>query len=90
VDSRVTDEYHEAKDSVRYMYALEKFCEPLYQTDPPGMIQHINSMMYVIRTIHTTSRYYNTCEKVTALMVKVRLYKTDLALNERDYNDYIL
>jgi len=38
------------------------------------MIEHINSMMYVIRTIHTTSRYYNTCEKVTALMVKVRVY----------------
>lgn len=67
----MTDEYHEAKDNVRYMYALEKFCTPLYQVDPPGMIEHINSMMYVIRTIHTTSRYYNTCEKVTALMVKV-------------------
>ncbi|ODM96104.1 Dynein heavy chain 5, axonemal [Orchesella cincta] len=71
VDSRVSDEYHESKDNVRYMYALEKFCQPLYQHDPPGMIEHINSMMYTIRTIHTTSRYYNTCEKVTALMVKI-------------------
>ncbi|CAG7714181.1 unnamed protein product [Allacma fusca] len=71
VDSRVTDEYHEAKDNVRYMYALEKFCQPLYQCDPPSMIEHIASMMYTIRTIHTTSRYYNSCEKVTALMIKI-------------------
>jgi len=76
VDARVTDEFHESKDNVRYMYALEKFCQPLYQCDPPNMIQHISSMMYTIRTIHTTSRYYNTCEKVTALLVKVSLKST--------------
>lgn len=71
MDSRVTDQFHEAKDNIRYMYALKKFCEPLYKCDPPTMITHIDSMMYVIRTIHTSSRYFNTCEKVTALLVKV-------------------
>ena len=73
----MTHEYHEAKDNVRYMYAIEKFCRPLYQSDPPGMIPYVDGMVYTIRTIHSTSRYFNSCEKVTALMVKVLRCKTD-------------
>ena len=35
------------------------------------MGDHISSLMYTIRMIYATSRYYNTSERVTALLVKV-------------------
>ncbi|KPJ08753.1 Dynein heavy chain 8, axonemal [Papilio machaon] len=71
LDNQVTDYYNEANDNVKYLYALEKYCEPLYRCDPVTMHQHIPGLLYTVRMIFATSRYYNTTKQISTLLVKV-------------------
>ncbi|XP_075973556.1 dynein heavy chain 8, axonemal kl-3 [Anticarsia gemmatalis] len=71
LDNLVTDYYNEAFDNVKYLYALEKYCEPLYRCDPETMQQFIPGLLYTIRMIFATSRYYNTTKQISTLLVKV-------------------
>lgn len=50
---------------------MEKYCEPLYRCDPSVIPQHLPSLLYTIRMIFTTSRYYNNTASVTAILVKI-------------------
>lgn len=71
MDNEITISSNEAQDIVKYLYALETFCEPLYRNDPTKIPDFIPSLLYSIRMVFTTSRYFNTTERVTALLVKV-------------------
>ncbi|XP_049886262.1 dynein axonemal heavy chain 8 [Pectinophora gossypiella] len=71
LDNMVTDYYNEAFDNVKYLYALEKYCEPLYRCDPHTMQQFIPGLLYTVRMIFATSRYYNTTKQISTLLVKV-------------------
>ncbi|PZC81902.1 hypothetical protein B5X24_HaOG211688 [Helicoverpa armigera] len=71
LDNLVTDYYNEAFDNVKYLYALEKYCEPLYRCDPSTTQQYIPGLLYTIRMIFATSRYYNTTKQISTLLVKI-------------------
>ncbi|ROT80144.1 hypothetical protein C7M84_001143 [Penaeus vannamei] len=70
-DARVTQNLAEAKDNVKFVYAIEEYCHPLYLHDPPGMTPYIMMLFNTVRMIHSISRYYNTSEKLSALLIKI-------------------
>ncbi|NWV21638.1 DYH5 protein, partial [Origma solitaria] len=70
LDGRVTIAANEAKDNVRYLYALDKYFGPLANASPV-MMEHIPSLMNIVCVIYYTSPYYNTSEHMTSLFLKI-------------------
>ncbi|NXR09295.1 DYH5 protein, partial [Semnornis frantzii] len=71
LDSSVTIAANEAKDNVRYLYTLDKFFCLLAKASPVTMMEHVPSLMNTICMIYCISPYYNTSERVTALLLKI-------------------
>uniref|UniRef100_A0A8C0URF6 Dynein heavy chain 5, axonemal-like n=1 Tax=Cyanistes caeruleus TaxID=156563 RepID=A0A8C0URF6_CYACU len=69
-DGSITIAANEAKDNVRYLYALDKFFGPLASASPV-MMEHIPSLMNTVCMIYCTSPYFNTSERMTSLFLKI-------------------
>ncbi|KFQ23850.1 Dynein heavy chain 8, axonemal, partial [Merops nubicus] len=71
LDGNVTIAANEAKDNVRYLYTLEKFFGPLAKASPVTMMEYVPNLMTTVGMIYCTSLFYNTSERMTALLLKV-------------------
>ncbi|XP_037304127.2 dynein axonemal heavy chain 8-like [Pungitius pungitius] len=71
LDARITNRTNEAKDNVKFLSTLEEVCQPLYNSDPVTMMESVQNVINAIRMIYTVSLYYNTSEKISALLIKV-------------------
>ncbi|XP_067209496.1 dynein axonemal heavy chain 8 [Linepithema humile] len=60
-----------SQDNVKYLYSLEKFTQPLYRLDPTKIGDYLPALMYAVRMIYVTSRFFNTRKMVTAVYVKI-------------------
>ena len=58
-------------DNEKYLKTLEKFLEPLYNSQPLQIIDTLPALMNSIKMIHTIARYYNTTERMTTLFAKI-------------------
>ncbi|NWT51238.1 DYH8 protein, partial [Erythrocercus mccallii] len=89
LDGRITDAANESKDNVKYLSILENVCQPLYTTDVVLMTQGIPNLIKSVQMIHRVSKYYNTSERISSLLIKVtnqmvitcKAYITDAGLN---------
>ncbi|ESO03023.1 hypothetical protein HELRODRAFT_80768, partial [Helobdella robusta] len=71
IDSRITDASNEAKDNVKYLSTLERTFKMLIQQNPKCMIEAVTRLMSLMRAIYKCSSYYNTPQRLTALLIKV-------------------
>ncbi|KAG8293593.1 hypothetical protein J6590_013740 [Homalodisca vitripennis] len=69
-DNWVTFSENEASDNVKYLYALQRYLEPLYRMSPETMTSYLPSLLYAIRMTYAMSRFLNTAERITTLLVK--------------------
>ena len=71
LDRRITDSTNEAKDNVKFLYTLDKWCDPLYENDPTTMLDSVAGLLNAIRMIYSISKFYNTSERLTSLFAKI-------------------
>ncbi|KAG5316447.1 DYH8 protein, partial [Acromyrmex insinuator] len=71
LEDHVTMVHILSQDNVKYLYGLEKFTQPLYRLDPTKIGDYLPALMYAIRMIYATSRFFNTRKMVTAVYVKI-------------------
>ncbi|XP_036143732.1 dynein heavy chain 8, axonemal [Monomorium pharaonis] len=71
LEDHVTTVHILSQDNVKYLYALEKFTQPLYRLDPTKIGDYLPALMYAIRMMYATSRFFNTRKMVTAVYVKI-------------------
>uniref|UniRef100_A0AAQ4Q6E3 AAA+ ATPase domain-containing protein n=1 Tax=Gasterosteus aculeatus aculeatus TaxID=481459 RepID=A0AAQ4Q6E3_GASAC len=71
LDARITDRTNEAKDNVKFLNTLEEVCQPLYNSDPVTMMKSVQNVINAIRMIYSVSLYYNTTERISALLITV-------------------
>ncbi|XP_015117111.1 dynein heavy chain 5, axonemal [Diachasma alloeum] len=60
-----------ARDNITYLQSLEKFTEPLYRLRPTEIGEYLPGLMYTIRMIYSTSRFFNSQRMLTAIFVKI-------------------
>lgn len=70
-DAKITFCYNEAKDNSKFIQSMENSCHSLYLDSPVNMSDSILKLLQTVRLIYSVSKFYNTSERTSSLMVKV-------------------
>ncbi|KAJ8610701.1 hypothetical protein CTAYLR_005659 [Chrysophaeum taylorii] len=71
IDVCITKAATEAKDNSKFLATLERFLEPLSSGTPETIIDTIPALMNALKMVHTISRFFNTTERTTKLLMKI-------------------
>lgn len=77
-DKKITFCYNEARDNSKFIQAIETSCHALYLDDPVNMKESILGLLQTVRLIYSVSQFYNTSERTSSLMVKVKQCKLNM------------
>lgn len=64
--------FTEAKDNAAYIDRINAICHSLYLYNPVRIKEDVHYLLQTVMMIQSTSMHYNTSEKISHLLVKVR------------------
>lgn len=71
-DHGITNGANEAKDNVKYLTTLDKYCQPLYSYNTLDDISAgFPALLTNMKMVCKISRYYNTSERLTAMCASI-------------------
>ncbi|GIY15577.1 dynein heavy chain 5, axonemal [Caerostris extrusa] len=70
LDNRVRSSWREAKECTDFLECLERYCQPLYSCNPEVISKSLPGLIRTLFTINTVSHYYNSTERMTAVLTK--------------------
>jgi len=68
----------QAQSNISFLSLLKEPCEELAQLKPREIVPKLAHILNIIRVIWVNSSYYNTHDKITALLSKVRHFTVNL------------
>ena len=71
VDTKLTESLNEAKENVRYLSSLEKYCEALEKESPVVLLNILPALISNIFMMYTIARYYSTERNMMVLFCKI-------------------
>ncbi|GFR03321.1 dynein heavy chain 5, axonemal [Trichonephila clavata] len=71
LDNRVRSSWREAKECTAFLECLERYCQPLYSCNPETISKSLPGLIRTLFTINTVSLYYNSTERMTAVLTKI-------------------
>ncbi|XP_071044205.1 dynein axonemal heavy chain 5-like [Parasteatoda tepidariorum] len=71
LENRVRNSWREAKECTAFLECLEKYCQPLYSCCPDMIAKCLPGLIRTLFTINTVSHYYNSTERMTAVLTKI-------------------
>ncbi|KAF8766676.1 Dynein heavy chain 5 like protein [Argiope bruennichi] len=71
LENRVRSAWREAKECTAFLECLERYCQPLYSCNPEVIAKNLPGLIRTLFTINTVSHYYNSTERMTAVLTKI-------------------
>lgn len=71
MQKKLIDLLNEARDNVRSMLSIETFWDPLYCCEPSMIGDSLKSLLQALRSVYSSSRFYNTSLRITGFLSKV-------------------
>lgn len=89
IENQLSAALNVARDNVRYVGSLFPYWDPLYRCSPERMHDYLKSLIVSLRSVYTTSRYYNTSDHMSSFLVKATNQLTTACKNYLTEHDQV-